>query len=265
MAGRVDWHVHIGRFDDADYTGERVFAALKAGGTDEAWFSSSTSGTGLGTEMAGRGETGAAEAYRKIRREVMDALAAAKRMGFKAHALYWVMPEVHLAEDAPVDIARAMEETPYEGFKLHPRGNRWDLEDERTARLAEEVFAHAEAHGMPVLIHCGRDDFELPTKFEAFVARHPGATVQLAHCRPLQETLYMLRKYPNTVCDTSFAAKPAQVIIRASGYGERMRFGTDFPATHWFANRENPPRGEVAAEDLAEYARRTCGGGWDDE
>lgn len=260
--GRTDWHVHIGAFADAYYRAEDVFGALRAAGTTEVWFSSTTSGFGL--QIGGK-PAGAGAVYRYIRGEMHDALAAAERTGMKVHALYWVMPEVHCAPDAPVRLARAMEELPYEGFKLHPSGNAWDWDDPAVERLADEVFAFAGERGMRVVVHCGPDHSERPAVFERFVARHPGATVQLAHCRPLKETCQMLRKHPNTVCDTAFAAKATQVAIRAFGLGNRMVHGTDFPATHWYANRENPPTGTVPAMDLAEFALRTGGGGWEEE
>ena len=169
----------------------------------------------------------ARELYELIRYEAQEALAAADRLGIKAHPLYWVVPEAHFVSAATVE--RAMAELPYEGFKIHPRGNVWNLDDERAAALAEEVFSYAEKRGKMILIHCGESDFELPTRFEPFIARHPRATVQLAHCRPLKETLYMLKNYPNTVCDSAFASEENLAAIRNAGFADRIRYGSDYP------------------------------------
>lgn len=51
---------------------------------------------------------------------------------------------------------------------------------------------------------CLERDFELPAKFQAYIARYPNCTVLLAHSRPLEDTLYMLKTYPSTVCDSAF-------------------------------------------------------------
>ena len=122
-----------------------------------------------------------------------------------------------------------MKEVPYKGFKLHPRGNHWDLSDKKTFELAEQVFRYADNYELPILIHCGCDDFEKPTLFEPFIAKYQKVQVQLAHCRPVEETLYMLKKYPNTLCDTAFVPKDVQNQIIAAGFGNRIRYGSDFP------------------------------------
>ena len=84
---------------------------------------------------------------------------------------------------------------------------------------------------MTILIHCGYDDFENPKLFEKFIAKSPNAKVQLAHCKPLEDTLYMLKKYPNTSCDTAFVSEDVQNQIIAAGFGNRIRYGSDFPIT----------------------------------
>lgn len=240
----TDYHVHIEQWFDTYYYADRVFAALKAAGTDEVWFSSTTSEhyctespKVLEMEKAGEKLTHfptAQELYDAIKDEMKFAIAAAKELNYKAHPLYWVIPEIHKSSRANVTIEKAMAELPYEGFKLHPRGNVWDMTDERTVALADEVFDYAEKHNIMVLIHCGPDDFELPNKFESVIARHPKALTQLAHTRPLDMTLEMLKKYPNTICDTAFVGEDVQEEVRKAGFGNRMRFGTDFPITHYY-------------------------------
>ena len=232
----TDWHVHIGQWFDTYYNAENVFAELKAVGIDEVWFSSTTSCRYCKESFAVQNDAAmqetlptAHELYELIRYEVQEALTTADRLGIKAHALYWVVPELHFS--GATDVADAMEELPYEGFKIHPRGNPWHLEDKKTAELAEEVFAYAENNNKLVLVHCGEGIFELPTVFEPYIAVHSGCTVQLAHCRPLKETLYMLGKYPNTVCDTAFTPSEVQNAVRSAGFAERMRYGTDYPVS----------------------------------
>ena len=235
-----DYHVHIGQYCKAYYYASRVFSALKAFGTDELWFSSTTSCIYCKESAAAHAAPAlyaaapsALKLYKAVHSEVQDALNAAAGVGIQAHPLYWVVPDIHFTQDAGIAVARVMEETPYDGFKLHPRAQQWDLQDERTAALAEEIFAYAEQHGKRILVHCGDDPCESPRLFEPFIQKHPGITVQLAHCRPAAETLALLQAYPNTVCDTAMANTEVVSRITAAGFGGRIVYGSDFPIPHW--------------------------------
>ena len=238
----TDWHVHIGQWHEVYYDPVAVVRALKAAGTEQFWFSSTSSCRYCRESPAVRGNPAlmeslptARELYGFVKSEMNSALSAAKDCGARARPLYWVIPEVHFSSEAGVTVRRAMEELPYEGFKLHPRGNVWNLGDPWTLDLAHEVFSFAEKRGLHILIHTGEDAFERPSLFEPLIKAYPRVTVQLAHCRPLEETLAMLKKYPNVICDTAFVDMETQDKVRAAGFGERIRFGSDFPITHYFA------------------------------
>lgn len=265
----TDYHVHIGQWFDIYYSAESVFAALKATGTDEIWFSSTTSerycaespavieSIYADEKNADEKHTNlqfptAKELYETIRSEIKDALKVAKKIGIKANPLYWVVPEIHKSRLANVTIEKAMSELRYEGFKIHPRGHIWNLNDKKTAALAEEVFDYAENHNLMILIHCGEGDFELPNKFEPFIARHPNAKVQLAHTRPLEITLEMLKKYPNTFCDTAFTPKDVQEKVCNAGFKGRIRRGTDFPILHYISCK---PSHDPTTEELIAFLK----------
>lgn len=230
----TDYHVHIGQWFETYYDAGKVFSELKANGIDELWFSSTTSCRYCKESLAvqenielQKNLPSARELYELIRFEIQEAISSAKKLGIRAHPLYWIVPEIHFS--GAITLEQAMAELPYEGFKIHPRGNMWNLEDERTAMLAEKVFSYANSHEFLMLIHCGENDFELPTKFETFIANYPHCNVQLAHCRPLKETLYMLKKYPNVTCDSAFADEKTLSAIREAGFAEKIRYGSDFP------------------------------------
>ena len=256
----TDYHVHIGQWFDVYYNSKAVFSALKATGTNEIWFSS-TSSERYCTEspavicgkVSSENLPSARELYEDLKREVSEALDNARDLNLNAHPLYWVVPEIHKSKEANISIEDAMSSFHYEGFKLHPRGNEWNLDDKKTANLAEDIFSYAEKHNLFILIHCGPDSFELPTKFEHFIASHPNVLVQLAHTRPLDETLYMLKKYPNTLCDTAFAPEDVQVSVKEAGFAERIRYGTDFPITHYFFCK---PKDNPTMEELIEFLKK---------
>lgn len=97
-----------------------------------------------------------------VQGEIKDALLAAAEIGVKAHALYWVVPDAHLSG---ISIEQAMWEIAYEGFKIHPRAQKWDLDDERIHSLAEEIFSYAEKRGKMILIHCDEVSVEIAKTF----------------------------------------------------------------------------------------------------
>ncbi|MCR5288902.1 MAG: amidohydrolase family protein [Treponema sp.] len=253
----TDFHVHIGQFNTVYYYADRVFSALKAYGTDEVYFSSTTSCMYFKEcsaltdkpDLQARAPF-AKDLYEGIKEEVNNALAAATEIGIKAHALYWCVPEMHKAlELSFCDVMKAL---PYKGFKIHPLAQNWDFDDAYTATLAEELFSYAEQNEVRILIHCGEDVSCSPLLFEKQIAAHPNVVVQLAHTRPVDDTLYMLKKYPNTCCDMSFAPDHAVELIKNAGYSDRLLFGTDFPITHY---RMMDPKEDPTEKALIDFLR----------
>lgn len=233
---KVDYHVHFGQWSNGYYSAFSVFDAIIQSEVEEIWFSSTSSCKYckesldvINKNLDSTNFPTALELYDFIKNEVLEAIEYGKKINLKVVPLYWVIPEVHFSETANISIEKVMKEVPYKGFKLHPRGNHWDLTDKKTFNLAENVFSYANKHNLHILIHCGDDDFENPRLFEVFIAKYPNVKVQLAHCKPLEDTLYMLEKYSNTICDTAFVSEAVQNQIIAAGFESRMVYGSDFP------------------------------------
>lgn len=233
----TDYHVHIGQWHNTYYEADKVFSELKNKGINEIWFSSTTSERYCKESIAVKDNydlqkqlISARDLYELIRYEIQEAMVSAEKIGIKAHPLYWVVPEIHFS--GAISIEQAMKELPYEGFKIHPRGNIWDLQNIETVKLSEEVFEYADLHNQQVLIHCGEDDFEQPDKFEFFIKHHKNCIVQLAHCRPIDKTIYMLKKYSNTYCDTAFVSETVIQKLINEKLGARIRFGSDYPISN---------------------------------
>lgn len=255
----ADYHVHIGQFENVYYYADRVFRSLAATLTDEVWFSSTTSCLYCKESPAAKANPSVAEhaptareLYKAVLEEMEQALYAAMDFGIEAHPLYWGVPDVHIAAGVCVESAMAQKDRNgkplYEGFKIHPRAQKWDLSDGRTASLAQEVFSYADSHRLRIVIHCGEDAMENPRLFEPLIARYSAAIVQLAHSRPFADTLYMLRAYSNTVCDTAMASQDTLMrFIEAGIPEERVLYGTDFPINHY---HKKHPEADPSAEEL---------------
>ena len=252
----TDYHVHIGQFEKAYYYADRVFSVLKKNGMDEVYFSTTSScifcrenTDDRFPEHERRNAPSASSLYEAIRGEVKNALLCAKETGIKAHALYWVVPDFHFA-NCGLTVKKAMEYVPYDGFKIHPFAQRWNLKDERIAELAEEIFDYAETNKKRIVIHTGDDDICSPRLFECFIASHKNVIVQLAHCRPKEQTIYMLQNYANIFCDSSMASKENIVEIARCGFESRILYGSDFPITHC---RKVKPNYDPTEEELAVF------------
>ena len=143
-----------------------------------------------------------------------------------------------------------MDDVPYDGFKIHPFAQKWNLKDERTAGLAEEIFDYTEKNKKRIVIHTGVDDFCSPKLFEKYTASHKDVLVQLAHCRPLRQTVYMLDHYENVFCDSSMTNRETIAETENNGLKNRVLYGSDFPITHW---REYKPDYDPTEKELSDF------------
>ncbi len=233
----TDYHVHIGQYFETYHQAQEVFTALKLAGFSEIWFSSTSSSIyckispdvlcGKCTVLT-ENLPGAKDLYDFLHDEMKCALETAAKVGIRAHALCWIVPELYW-ENPQFYIKDAFSKVNYEGFKIHPRVQNWNLSDKKTYNLADHVFSYAENHDLKILIHTGESENDLPDLFEDFFARYPKVKVQLAHAKHLELTLEMLKKYTGIICDSSFAPKENLEEIRRAGFADRIVFGSDFP------------------------------------
>jgi predicted TIM-barrel fold metal-dependent hydrolase len=101
-----------------------------------------------------------------------------RTLDFAARSAGRLIPFVRLAlDEGPIEEARRCLELGARGIKLHPRAQKFLLNDERLA----PVFALAAEHGVPILIHAGRGLPPIAAALERLVDAHPGAQLILAH------------------------------------------------------------------------------------
>jgi uncharacterized protein len=88
------------------------------------------------------------------------------------------------------------------GLKLHPRAEQFELADPRL----ESVFAFADAHRLPVLVHAGRGIPALGRHAVQLCERRPGARIILAHAGicDLSWIWAAAAELPNLFFDTSW-------------------------------------------------------------
>jgi uncharacterized protein len=218
----LDSHIHIGQFNEEYYTVDTVFDVIfNCGIVDKIVYSSTSSCI---TNIK----------YDFVRKEIEDALK--KYPASIATPLFWFIPNYI---NQGINVKTAMNDLFYGGFKLHPLGNVWNFEnDKKQEDVLHEIFDYANEQNLPILLHTGESDVDRPSRFERFFREYNNAKIILAHCRPANETITIMRRYMNVFGDTAFAPKDRVDEIKSAGFGERLIFGTDFPITHYFYGRK---------------------------
>jgi uncharacterized protein len=88
------------------------------------------------------------------------------------------------------------------GLKLHPRGEGFEISDERL----DPVFELADERRLPIMVHAGVGDPDVATDSLERARRHPGARIILAHCAVggFERLLPHVEEVPNLFFDTSW-------------------------------------------------------------
>jgi predicted TIM-barrel fold metal-dependent hydrolase len=217
----TDYHIHIGQFGETYYDVRDVFETILESGFVKRFFYSSTTSCKGGVK------------YSEVAGEIENAL---KLVDYRvATPLFWFIPN-YINQN--INIERTMESLPYGGFKLHPlMDDAWNFEtDTKHADTLRRIFEYAVENGVSILIHTGESGVDSPDRFERFFAEYPGVEIILAHGRPADKTIEMLRSYPNLLCDTAFMPQERFNAIAGAGLAERLLTGSDFPITHYFEN-----------------------------
>jgi predicted TIM-barrel fold metal-dependent hydrolase len=101
-----------------------------------------------------------------------------RTLEFAAHSEGRLVPFVRLAlDEGPIEEAERCLDLGARGIKLHPRAQKFLLNDERLA----PVFALAAERGVPILIHAGRGLPPIAEGLEKMVDANPGVQLILAH------------------------------------------------------------------------------------
>jgi predicted TIM-barrel fold metal-dependent hydrolase len=101
-----------------------------------------------------------------------------RTLEFAARSEGRLIPFVRLAlDEGPIEEATRCLDLGARGIKLHPRAQKFLLNDERLA----PVFALAAERRVPILIHAGRGLPPIAEGLERLVDAHPGAQLILAH------------------------------------------------------------------------------------
>jgi len=206
-----DSHTHCGHYYDTYTSPQEVVNFMEQVGVDYFAVSSTTICAGL---------------YDKVLSEFRELKSLAHN---KVLPVLWILPQMF--EDGTLD-TYLDSGIPWVCLKIHPQlhPQTWKSSNpsfQKVALLANKMQ-------LPLLIHTGEHDGCYPLEFEKGVRENPKVTFILAHSRPVEQTINMIKRYPNVWADTAFS--PMEDILRMgnSNLSDRILWGTDYPIQRHF-------------------------------
>jgi hypothetical protein len=126
-------------------------------------------------------------------------------------------------------LARAVTSWGFRGLKLHPVGNH--IHPAQTDSL--DLIRSAASLGVPVLFHCGDEEFTLPFQVAAAAREVPLASIILGHMGGyfhVQDAILAGERFPNLYLETSAMPYPGMVREAVNRLGaDRVLFASDGP------------------------------------
>lgn len=206
-----DNHVHVGWFTDGYHAPKEVWNSAKAAGFDG---------------MAVASTSTCAELYKDVCREMREL----KRLsGNRIYPLLWLTPRMMKVKYAlPYMMHKGIR---WQGVKFHFEAHpEWS----RNFRLLSKGLDVARKLNVPVLFHTGNEDCCHAGLFKRIIEENKDLTFVLAHGRPINETIDVLRCCNNSYVDTAFMPMSDIELLVRSGLSERILFGTDAPINRVF-------------------------------
>jgi hypothetical protein len=199
-----DSHVHFGQFMDTYYTPPRVVHILERVGV--------TGFAGSSTSAVVTDDPG----FMREEREAMLDVS-----GGRALPLLWVT--FSMLRRSP-DLSKYLDFN-VRGFKVHGGSEPWAPFGARIRR----VFDIARELKLPVQLHTGERGDAFAGEYLKICEAYPDVRVDLAHGRPLNETVRVLRACGNAYVDTAFMPHGHLKILLSLGFADRILYGSDSP------------------------------------
>lgn len=204
----IDNHVHIGWFSDGYHSPREVWTALQSAGIECATVSSIST---------------CAELYHNIVTEFCQLISLVGKDKIKP--ILWLSPQMIIKKWPLKFVLRSKIE--WRGIKLHFISHPAFYRNRNLVKYSLEI-ARMLGH-LPVLLHTGKWESCHARVFESVIKENPDLTFVLAHGRPIDETLSLMKQYPNTWTDTAFMPIEDLKKLKEEGLTGRTMYGSDAP------------------------------------
>lgn len=206
-----DAHIHAGQFNDIYTSPQEVVAFMEQAEVEKYAVMSTTVWT---------------EDYEQVLHEMHEFTSLAPQ---SVLPILWLTPQMLL--DGKLDM---MLDNGIQWYALKVHGNHpWSLNGvNECANIAEELH-------LPLIIHTGDFPHCEAGVYRDIVKSHPQVTFVLAHCRPIDQAIAIMKECPNSWGDTAFTPlEDVQKLINI-GMENRILFGTDYPMQKVFYPKED--------------------------
>lgn len=133
-------------------------------------------------------------------------------------------------EEAVLEMEKAVKNPQMKGIKLHPAINKYYVD----SPVVNPIMEMAVAADMPLLFHCGADEYSHPRKLGHLAQQFKQAKIIMGHMgeEAVVEGIQVAKENPNIFLDTAGSYNRYNIMVEAINYvgEERILFGTDFPA-----------------------------------
>lgn len=211
-----DAHIHIGQYYHIRTTPSPLLRFLD----------------GVGVEGFAASSTSICEGnYNKVLREIRGLLRVAPE---RVMPVLWLLPQMFTDGGLERFLASDIE---WRCLKIHPQlhPDVWRPNSEQM-RLLLSLALQIQ---LPILIHTGLFDYCHAGLYQHIIKDFPEVKFILAHGRPANEAIRVLRKCPNAYVDTAFMATEDIVRFCQEGLSDRVLWGTDYPIPRYFYRGRN--------------------------
>lgn len=206
-----DAHIHVGQYYDIYTSPKDLSVFLKKIGVDAIAVSSTTT---------------CEENYDKVEDEIKTLSSV---FGKVTIPILWVTPALLNNEAKLIELLNHVN---WKCVKVHPQlcPDEWDAigcNFKKAVELSNELKT-------PLMIHTGVVRNCHPIQLQPLFRKYPDQTFIMAHGRPIDETVLVMRECPNTFVDTAFM--PIQHIEKliVHGFSDRILWGSDYPIIKFY-------------------------------
>lgn len=201
-----DSHVHVGQFYDKYYSPEYIHSVISTLRINKYLVSSTTS---------------CEENYSKVISEIQQLIKLGKE---KVLPVLWITPRIIKNNKLTFMLESKID---WKCIKIHGFIHNWPP----NGKLFGQVIDLALKLQVPILIHSGGDKKCDAGSYLRVIKKHPEQIFILAHGRPIQEAIDIIKQCDNAYVDTAFMPLEDLKRLVEIGYIDRFLFGTDFPIT----------------------------------
>jgi uncharacterized protein len=212
----IDSHIHVGQYYNIYTSPQDLLQLLDAVGVGQFAVSSTSICEGN---------------YDKVLSELQElSIIAHERM----FPVLWIIPA--MLKDGGLErfLSSGIQ---WRCLKIHPQLNPFYWQ-QNSADL-EEVINLAKKLNVPILIHTGEKEGCEPLLFKEAISANPSVRFILAHARPLEQTIALMKSYQNVWADTAFVPTENVVDLCNEGFSDRILWGTDYPIPRYFYPEAN--------------------------